>query len=168
MARRRSGLKGSSQSGSHHSHGLPEGPSQRQLRVAEVIRHKLADIFARGDMHEADVAGAHLTVSEVRISPDLRHATVFVSKLGGGDMEPVLAGLKRARGFLRHEVGRALTSKFTPDLTFIEDTSFDEASHILDILRQDPVVAHDVEAPEATEGGEDEDQTEEGRDDGAP
>ena len=162
MARRRSGPKGgSSQS---HSHGLPDGPSQRQLRVAEVIRHKLADIFARGDLHEADVAGAHLTVSEVRISPDLRHATVFVSKLGGGDMEPVLVGLKRARGFLRHEVGRALTSKFTPDLTFIEDTSFDEASHIQSILRQDPVVAHDVEAPDSDET--DQEKQEEGPDDG--
>lgn len=136
--------------------GDPGGRSQRQLRVGEVIRHTLAEIFSRGDVHEAAVAGAHLTVSEVRVSPDLKHATVFVARLGGGGMEDVLAGLARAGGFLRHEVGRHLTTKFTPDLHFIADTSFDTAGHVLEILRSEPVKADIERAAARGEATEDE------------
>ena len=118
-----------------HTKGGREGPSQRQLRVGEVVRHVLSDIFVRGDLYEPELADAHLTVSEVRVSPDMRNATVFVSRLGGGDMKETLKALTRARGHLRHEVGRQLTTKFTPDLTFLADTSFDEASHISEVLQ---------------------------------
>ena len=120
-------------------------PSQRQLRVGEVIRHALAEIFARGDLQDPVLREAHITVSEVKVSPDMRHATVFVTKLGGGDMKEIMTALPRARGFLRSQVARALTTRNTPDLHFVEDKSFDEAQHILNILRT-PEVKADIEA----------------------
>ena len=120
-------------------------PSQRQLRVGEVIRHALAEIFSRGDLQDPVLREAHITVSEVKVSPDMRHATVFVTKLGGGDMKEIMAALPRARGFLRSQVARALTTRNTPDLHFVEDKSFDEAQHILNILRT-PEVKADIEA----------------------
>jgi len=88
---------------------------------------------------------AHLTVSEVKVSPDMRHATVFVTKLGGGEMKEIMVALLRARGFLRSQAARALTTRNTPDLHFVEDKSFDEAQHILDILHS-PEVKADLEA----------------------
>lgn len=133
--------------------GGRDGPSQRQLRVGEVVRHVLSDIFLRGDLHEADIVTAHLTVSEVRVSPDMRNATVYVARLGGGDMKETLKALTRARGYLRHEVGRQLTTKFTPDLTFVTDTSFDVASHISEVLHR-PEVARDLE-PDTDEDEDD-------------
>jgi ribosome-binding factor A len=145
----------------HSHHGEPaEGPSQRQLRVGEVVRHVLADIFVRGDLQDPELQGADLTVGEVRVSPDMRHATVFVMRLGGGDMKPVMEGLARARGYLRSQVGRALTTKFTPDLTFVEDTSFDTAQHVLEILRSDEV-KRDLDHDEG-EDGEDNSEDDDG------
>ena len=133
----------------HHS---TEGPSQRQLRVGEVIRHSLADIFARGDLQDPLLRDTRITVSEVKVSPDMRHATAFVMKLGGGDMKPVLAALTRARGYLRHETGRALTTRNTPDLHFVEDTTFATADHISRILHSDEV-RHDLEPHNEDEDG---------------
>ena len=121
-------------------------PSQRQLRVGEVIRHALAEIFSRGDLQDPVLRDAHITVSEVKVSPDMRHATVFVTKLGGGDMKEIMQALPRARGYLRSQAARALTTRNTPDLHFVEDKSFDEAQHILDILRT-PEVKADLQAP---------------------
>lgn len=132
---------------SDHTHG----PSQRQLRVGEVVRHVLADIFLRGELHDPDLQGVNLTVSEVRVSPDMRHATAFVARLGGGDMKEVLAALNRAHGFLRARVGHALTTKFTPDLHFEEDRSFDEAQHISEILHS-PQVAQDLQPKKEDDG----------------
>ena len=131
----------------NHTHDDPraKAPSQRQLRVGEVIRHALAEIFSRGDLQDPVLREAHLTVSEVKVSPDMRHATVFVTKLGGGEMKDIMVALLRARGYLRSQAARALTTRNTPDLHFVEDKSFDEAQHILDILHS-PEVKADLEA----------------------
>jgi ribosome-binding factor A len=136
-----------------HPHREHSGhaPSQRQLRVGEVIRHALADIFAHGDLQDPLLRETRLTVSEVRVSPDMRHASVYVMRLGGGEMNEVLEALGRARGYLRHEVGHALTTRNTPDLQFIEDKSFDEAEHISKILHSE-AVRHDLEREEDEDG----------------
>jgi ribosome-binding factor A len=130
----------------HSGDHRPNAPSQRQLRVGEVIRHSLADIFSRGDLQDPTLREARLTVSEVRVSPDMRHATVYVTRLGGGDMRDVIGALARARGYLRSQVGQALTTRNTPDLAFVEDKSFDEAEHIAKILHSE-AVRHDLEKP---------------------
>jgi ribosome-binding factor A len=128
-------------------------PGQRQLRVGEEIRHALANIFERGDLRDPDLAGRPLTVTEVRISPDLRNATVYVIPLGGGDATSLLAGLKRSRSFLRHELARAVELRMVPDLWFEADKSFDRMSRIEAILAK-PEVRRDVEAA-GHEDGED-------------
>jgi ribosome-binding factor A len=110
-------------------------PSQRQLRVGEEIRHMLAQILARGALRDPDLFDVTITVTEVRMSPDLRHATAFVTPLGGADMERVVAALKRAAPFLQRQVGRELRLRFTPALAFEADRSFDEASRIDRLLR---------------------------------
>jgi ribosome-binding factor A len=134
-----------------HPPGHPSGPSQRLLRVGEVVRHVLADIFVRGDLQDKELQGARLTVSEVRVSPDMRRATVFVARLGGGEMGEILKALARARGYLRSRVGHELTTRFTPDLSFEEDRSFDEAQHIAQILHS-PEVAADLQSKEDEDG----------------
>jgi len=123
-------------------HGA-KGPSQRQLRVGELIRHELASIFARGELRDPELEGRIITCSEVRVSPDLRHATVFVSDLGGGHTGEVVEGLMRCRRYLRGEVGHRIETKFTPDLKFVADTLFDEAAKMDALLRSDRV-ARDV------------------------
>lgn len=120
-------------------------PSQRQLRVGEELRHAIANILERGDIRDPDVAGRPVTVTEVTVSPDLRHATVFVIPLGGGDSASVLAGLKRVRPYLRHEMARMVQLRMVPDLSFAADTTFDTASRIEALLLR-PEVRRDVEA----------------------
>jgi ribosome-binding factor A len=115
------------------------GPSQRQLRVAEEIRHILAGVLMRGELHDPLVAGVSVTVSEVRISPDLKNATVFALPLAGSKVEDVLKGLNRSSPFLRSQVAHALRLRYAPTLTFVEDTSFDEATHIDELLRSEKV-----------------------------
>ena len=120
---------------------MPRGhkpPSQRQLRVGEELRHIIARIIERGEFRDPDLAGRAITVTEVRVSPDLANATAFVIPLGGGDCTAILAGLKRAKAFLRHEIGKQV-----PNLFFEADHSFDEASRIEAILRL-PEVARDL------------------------
>ena len=119
-------------------------PSVRQLRVGEEIRHCLAEIFGRGDLHDPDLAGVSLTVSEVRISPDLRNATAFVMPLGGADVETVLAALGRAAPYLRGLIGKQIRLRYVPALDFRRDPSFDAATRIDDILRS-PGVARDLD-----------------------
>ncbi len=119
------------------------GPSQRQLRVGEELRHALAWILERGEVRDPDLKGVSVTVTEVRVSPDLRNATVFVLPLGGGETEAVVTGLTRARPFLRRRVANAVRLKFVPDITFRADTSFDEARRI-DTLLRDPAVSRDL------------------------
>lgn len=101
------------------------GPSQRQLRVGEIIRRALADILTRGVLHEPDLDGVPITVGEVRCSPDLKIATAFVLPLGGRDAERVLKALNRAKGELRRQVTRAVSLKFSPELRFKLDDTFD-------------------------------------------
>ena len=122
--------------------------SQRQLRVGEEIRHILADVIEREEFRDPDLQGVRLTITEVRVSPDLRNATVFVVPLGGqGDMTAILSGLDRVKGFLRHELSRAMHMKVLPNLSFEPDTSFDEFRHIDDLLHS-PGVMRDLEHDE--------------------
>lgn len=125
----------------------PSGmPTQRQLRAGELIRHAVSDILAREDLRDPDLIGVIVTVGEVRCSPDLRHANVFVSPLGD-DSEAgrarLAAALNRAAGFLRGRLGREIDMKFTPQLHFIADKSYDEATAI-DRLLADPRVKRDI------------------------
>lgn len=121
-----------------------KAPSQRQLRVGELIRHKLAEMLARGDIHD-DVIAAHVvTVPEVRLSPDLKLATVFVVTLGGTDTEAVIEALNHHKRFIRGEVAQAVNLKFAPDIRFRRDETFEEASRI-DALLASPKVRQDVE-----------------------
>jgi ribosome-binding factor A len=111
-----------------------KGPSQRQLRVGELIRHKIAEMLVRGEIHDETLAEHVVTIPEVRISPDLKLATVYVMPLGGEAAEPVLAALERHRRFIRGEVAGAVNVKFAPDICFRLDESFGEASRIEALL----------------------------------
>lgn len=133
-----------------------KAPSQRQLRVGELIRHILAEVLARGELRDPDLEGRIVTVSEVRASPDVRHAVCYVSDLGGTHTAQVVEGLNRCRKYLRGEVGRRMTIKFTPDLRFEADTSFDEGSKI-DALLRSARVAQDVARPAHDDDHGDED-----------
>jgi ribosome-binding factor A len=115
------------------------GPSQRQQRVAELVRHALADILQRGDIQDEVLTTHAVTVPEVRMSPDLRLATAYVMPLGGRDEGPVLEALERNRKLLRAEVARRVNLRFAPDLRFRRDASFDEAQRIDALLRSDKV-----------------------------
>jgi ribosome-binding factor A len=119
------------------------GPSQRQLRAAELVRHALMDILAREELRDPDLQGASITVGEVRASPDLKHMTAFVSSLGPGDPHRIAQGLTRCAGFLRGRLARAVDLRFTPELHFQADVSYDEARHIDDLLAS-PEVARDL------------------------
>jgi len=121
------------------------GPSQRQLRVAEEIRHVLAGIFQRTEFHDAALAKAHLTISEVRMSPDLKHALVFVTKLGNEDVTPLLPALKRVSPFLRAQVAPKLGLRVTPEFKFLADEALEEATRINALLHK-PEVARDLGA----------------------
>lgn len=118
-------------------------PTQRQLRVGETLRHALAEIMERETFKDPDLAGLSITVTEVDPSPDLKQALVFVMRLGGGDMKPVLAGLERVKSFLRREVSKRVKLRYVPDLKFMADTTFDEAQHIDELLHR-PEVARDL------------------------
>ena len=119
-------------------------PTQRQLRVGEEVRHLLVEILGRGELRDPDLAQAQVTVTEVRVSPDLKAATVFITPFGGGEAAPLLKALKRAAPFLRHELAKAASLRVTPSLRFEEDRSFDQATRI-DSLFKDPSVARDLD-----------------------
>lgn len=115
------------------------GGSQRQLRVSELVRHAVADILSQGSVHDPDLEGHIITVPEVRMSPDLKLATVYVMPLGGRDIEKVLAALDRNKKFLRGEVAHRVNLKFAPDIRFHADERFDEAERIEKLLRTSAV-----------------------------
>jgi ribosome-binding factor A len=121
-----------------------KGPSQRMLRVAELIRHKIAELLIRGEIHDDVLASHVVSISEVRISPDLKLATAYVMPLGGKDTEAVLAALERHKKFIRAEVAQTLDLKFAPDIRFREDETFEEVSRI-DRLLYSEKVRRDVE-----------------------
>jgi ribosome-binding factor A len=115
------------------------GPSQRQQRVAELVRHALAEVLARGDIQDDVLAGHVITIPEVRMSPDLKLATAYVMPLGGRDERAVLEALNRNRKALRTEVAHRVNLKFAPDLRFLRDETFDEAARIDALLRSEKV-----------------------------
>jgi ribosome-binding factor A len=121
-----------------------KAPSVRQLRVGEMIRHAIADILARADLDDEALKGRHITVTEVKLSPDLRHATVYALPFGGDEGGVVIKALGRHARFLRGELSRRVDLKYMPDLTFRLDESFDEADRI-DALLRSPTVSRDLE-----------------------
>jgi len=121
----------------------PEGRSVRLLRVGEQMRHVLSDILARGDVHDDTLASHLVSVTEVRMTPDLRHAIVFVKPLLGQDEEAVLKALRTNTAFLQREVARRVSLKYAAKLRFRADESFDEGSKI-DALLRAPKVAQDL------------------------
>jgi ribosome-binding factor A len=122
----------------------PEGRSVRLLRVGEQVRHALSDVLMRGDVHDEVLASHSVSITEVRMSPDLRHATVFVKPLLGADEDEVLKALKRNVRYLKGEVAHRVNTKYAAELKFLADESFDEGSHI-DRLLRDPKVARDLD-----------------------
>lgn len=127
----------------------PEGKSVRLLRVGEQVRHAISDVLMRGDVHDATLQSHLVSITEVRMSPDLRHATVFVKPLLGQDEEVVLKALRTNTAYLQGEVARRVNTKYAAKLKFLADESFDEGSKIDTILRSDHVaqdLAHDDEA----------------------
>ncbi len=121
------------------------GGSQRQLRVGELIRHELAEMLSRGDIHDPVVEAHLITVPEVRMSPDLRLATIYVMPLGGRDATDVVAALERNKRYVRGEIARRVNLKFAPEIRFRVDERFDEAERIEKLLRT-PVVQRDLKS----------------------
>lgn len=122
-----------------------KGPSQRQLRVGEMLRHALAEILTRADISDPELEGRYITVTEVKTSPDLRHATVYARPFGSEeDGAGIVKALNRHTRFLRGELARRVDLKYMPDLTFRLDESFDEAERI-DALLRSPTVSRDLD-----------------------
>jgi ribosome-binding factor A len=128
----------------HHKGGRDAGPTQRQLRAGELVRHALAEVLREEEIQDPALSGVSVTVTEVRMSPDLRHAVCFIEPLGGAHAAEVVAGLNRAAKFLRGRLGRMVEQKFTPDLKFLHDESFDEAARMNRLFAQ-PAVRRDLD-----------------------
>jgi ribosome-binding factor A len=128
----------------HHKKDSAPGGSQRQLRVGETVRHAIADILSQGSVHDPELEGHIITVPEVRMSPDLKLATIYVMPLGGRDTDVVIAALERHKKFLRGEIAHRVNLKFAPDVRFRVDERFDEAERIEKLLRT-PAVQRDLE-----------------------
>jgi ribosome-binding factor A len=127
----------------HHNRDQSAGGSQRQLRVGELIRHEFADMLVRGDIHDPVIQAHMITVPEVRMSPDLRLATVYVMPLGGRDAKEVIDALERNKRYVRGEVAKRVNLKFAPEIRFRVDERFDEAERIEKLLRT-PVIQRDL------------------------
>ena len=133
----------------------PRGPSQRQLRAGELVRHALVEVLRAQEITDPDLAGVSVTLTEVRMSPDLRNATVFVEPLGGGEQAAVVVkALNRHHKFLRGRLGHAIDMKFTPALKFVHDESFDAAAR-MSRLFEDPRVAQDLQPREPSDSWKD-------------
>src|ERR1700753_601387 len=117
----------------------PGGPSQRQLRVGEALRHALAEVLRENEIRDPDLEGVSVTITQIKPSPDMRYATVYCEPLGGKNAKGIVAALNRHKGFLRGEMGHLITMKFTPELRFVEDESFAEAEKIETILKSERV-----------------------------
>ena len=127
----------------HHREHASPGGSQRQLRVGELVRHALADMLTRGEVHDSVIEGHLITIPEVRMSPDLRLATIYVMPMGGRDAEQVVAAFESHKKFLRAEIAHRINLKFAPDIRFRVDERFEEAERI-DRLLHSPEVARDL------------------------
>jgi ribosome-binding factor A len=128
----------------------PGGGSQRQLRVGELIRHAVSEMLIRGDVHDPVIETHLITVPEVRMSPDLRMATIYVMPLGGKDLDAVIEALENNKRYLRGEIARHVNLKFAPDIRFRPDERFDEAERIEKLLRT-PAVQRDLKRDEDSE-----------------
>jgi ribosome-binding factor A len=134
----------------------PKGPSQRQLRAGELVRHALVEILREEDINDPVLEDVSVTVTEVRLSPDLRHATVFAEPLGGERPKEVVEALNRHAKFLRGHLGRIVDLRFTPDLKFLHDESFNEAARMAKLF-DDPRVRQDLAPQPPSEAWKDED-----------
>ena len=134
----------------HRDREPAAGPSQRALRVGELIRHALSDMLTRGDVHDPVLEGRLITVPEVRMSPDLRMATIYVMPLGGREIKEVLEALERNKRYLRGEIAHHVNLKFAPDIRFRADERFDEAERIEKLLRT-PAVQRDLKREDGDE-----------------
>lgn len=132
-------------------HHAPTGPTQRMLRVGELVRHALADVFARGEVEDDALTGKVITVPEVRMSPDLKLATAYIMPLGGSGAEAVAEALNRHRKFIRGRVAPVIDLKFAPELRFFVDDTFAEADRIDSLLRSDRV-KRDLEPGDEPDG----------------
>jgi ribosome-binding factor A len=133
----------------HHRDSAPGG-SQRQLRVGELVRHALAEMLTRGDVHDPVIEAHMITIPEVRVTPDLRLATIYVMPMGGRDTEEVLAAFERHKKYLRAEIAHRINLKFAPDIRFRIDDRFAEAERIDKLLRS-PDVKRDLSNSEDSE-----------------
>jgi ribosome-binding factor A len=131
----------------HHQRQSEGHTSQRQLRVGELVRHALAEMLSRGEVHDPVIEGRMITVPEVRMSPDMRLATIYVMPLGGKDTVSVVAALERNKKYLRGEIARRVNLKFAPEIRFRLDERFDEAERIEKLLRT-PQVRRDLDKPD--------------------
>ena len=129
--------------------GPAAGPSQRQLRIGELVRHKVAEMLVRGEIHDDILAEHVVSIPEVRLSSDLKLATIFIMPIGGTDPKPVLAALDRHKRYIRGEVAEAVNLKFAPDIRFRFDDTFDEANRI-DQLLDSPKVRQDTQKKEGS------------------
>jgi len=154
MARYEDGGRRDGGRGSRPATRAGAAPSQRQLRVGELIRHALTDVLRKGDLRDPELFDASITVTEVRTSPDLKTAVAFVMPLGGKKADVILAALRRARGPLKGMVGRIINLKFVPELMFELDKSFDRAAAVDQMLKSEPVRRDltDGEADRSEEG----------------
>jgi ribosome-binding factor A len=138
-----------------HSHSQSAGPTQRQLRVGEMLRHALADILRQVDIRDDDLKGVSVTITQVKPSADMRHATVFCEPLGGKNADKIIKALNRHKAFIRGEMGHMIELKFTPELRFVEDESFAEAEKIENLLKSERVardLAKHEDDPEDSHG----------------
>ena len=127
-----------------HRDSAPGGGSQRQLRVGELVRHAMAEMLTRGDVHDPVIEGHLITVPEVRMTPDLRLATIYIMPLAGRDTDKVVAAFERNKKFIRGEIAHAVNLKFAPDIRFHIDNRFEEAERIDKLLRS-PEVKRDLD-----------------------
>jgi ribosome-binding factor A len=134
----------------------PQGPTQRQLRAGELVRHALVDIFREEEINDPALKGVSVTVTEARISPDLRHAIVFVEPLGGEHYAEVIKALNKHAKFIRGRLGKLIDMRFTPELKFLHDESFNEAAR-MNRLFDDPKVRQDLRPQEPSDSWKDED-----------
>ena len=135
---------------------VPQGPSQRQLRAGELVRHALVEILREEEIADPTLDGVSVTVTEVRMSPDLRHATVFVEPLGGANAGEVVEAMNRHARFVRGHLGRSIDMRFTPELKFLHDESFNEAARMARLF-DDPRVRRDLRPDEPSDCWKDED-----------
>jgi ribosome-binding factor A len=134
----------------------PKGPTQRQLRAGELVRHVLVDIFREEEIADPVMAGVSVTVTEVRVSPDMRHAIVFVEPLGGEDYGPVVEALNRHSKFIRGRLGKLIELRFTPDLKFLHDESYNEAARMRRLF-DDPHIQQDLTPQPPSDSWKDDD-----------